>query len=94
MRPVPSAPVDAVAATLNRQDRYAGSGWCLLKDTDRASRVRSPREPPLTPTSSVDTSGAPVAPVVGTDRASHIFAVSGKRVAMDLPLRRLRTQAG
>jgi hypothetical protein len=38
---------------------------------DRAPRVQSPRELPLTPTSSVDTSGAPAAPVDGTERASH-----------------------
>ena len=37
--------------------------------TDRVPRARSSRKPPLTPTGSVNTSGAPATPVVGTDRS-------------------------
>lgn len=40
---------------------------------DRAPRVQSPRELPLTPTSSVDTSGAPAAPVDGTESVAQRF---------------------
>jgi len=48
------------------------------QDIDRVSRVRSPREPPLTPTSSVDTSGARRRLLSGPDRTWHTSSVPGK----------------
>jgi hypothetical protein len=83
------APAATARSGTQRACQSSGPGLVgSTQDADRASRVRSPREPPLTPTSSVDTSGAPAAPVDGTDRASHIFATEGKGIMTDLPLRR------
>jgi hypothetical protein len=60
-----------------------------IQGADRASRVQPPREPPLTPTGSVVTSGAPATPVVGTGTVSHAsdcFVPKPARPASGLPL--------
>lgn len=76
--------------TLNRQDRYAGSGGVYSGRRSRHA-CGHPANRLLLPPVRLCTSGAPAAPVVGAGRASHGLDLADKRIMPDR--RRCRSTA-